>query len=197
MYIIIIIIIINIIFQAPSITHISQTSTSGGFVTITGTNFGTDASVISLSFLPSTIKCEVIRIVVEHTKFDCFLSAGMGIGFSAKLYLVYFLYYFLLYYLVCCLHFFFFWERFKICRWSGHNCFCVTLFGLVYCFVFYFCLFIYICFSFIFYFFTHFWCSPNCFKSKSSASIRWHHGYYRNWFWRDCKWYCCFPRRYS
>lgn len=63
-------------YQAPTITNITQSMTTGQTVTVTGTGFGTDSTVISATF--NGVACSSIFVTTPFTTFTCLAPAGTG-----------------------------------------------------------------------------------------------------------------------
>ncbi|KAF2072510.1 hypothetical protein CYY_006177 [Polysphondylium violaceum] len=62
----------NYNYQDPTITSIPPIPTSGGIVTIQGTNFGIDKTAISIN------QCTNIEIITPHTTITCEFNQGQG-----------------------------------------------------------------------------------------------------------------------
>ncbi|QDZ19799.1 hypothetical protein A3770_03p23170 [Chloropicon primus] len=63
-------------YLPPTITSMSKVSTSGGVVTITGTGFGSSASLSSMTI--NAAPCTNLKVVATDTSMTCSVAAGTG-----------------------------------------------------------------------------------------------------------------------
>lgn len=64
-------------YQPPVVYNVTSVSTLGGTAIITGINFGTLASAISV-YLTSSITCNNIKVIQPHTQISCDINPGTG-----------------------------------------------------------------------------------------------------------------------
>ncbi|PRP76898.1 outer membrane autotransporter barrel domain-containing protein [Planoprotostelium fungivorum] len=66
-------------YLPPIISSTTSTNTTGGSITISGDNFGTDPTLISI-IVGSDLQCTSITMVTPHTTISCQLDPGTGIN---------------------------------------------------------------------------------------------------------------------
>ncbi|PRP82836.1 outer membrane autotransporter barrel domain-containing protein [Planoprotostelium fungivorum] len=66
-------------YLPPTVSSVSSTNTTGGVITISGDNFGVDASLISAN-VNGLLQCSSIVILAPHTTISCQLDPGSGSG---------------------------------------------------------------------------------------------------------------------
>lgn len=68
---------------------ITRVPTSGGIITVTGANFGNNASQIELEFvghIESHYYCRSVVFITPHYEFTCELDSGVGSNLQTVLY---------------------------------------------------------------------------------------------------------------
>ncbi|PRP73158.1 outer membrane autotransporter barrel domain-containing protein [Planoprotostelium fungivorum] len=63
-------------YRVPAIYAYTQVGTSGGFINITGANFGNNVQLVSVNV--GGINCTSITMVINHTLLQCYLPGGTG-----------------------------------------------------------------------------------------------------------------------
>lgn len=73
-------------FSAPIIMNVTKTNTQGGVIVVNGDNFGSNSSLVLVSFNNSTLRCSNVTILQSHHSFQCILGSGFGYNRSAVVY---------------------------------------------------------------------------------------------------------------
>ncbi|KYR00754.1 IPT/TIG domain-containing protein [Tieghemostelium lacteum] len=73
-----------IIYDKPKILSISNGDTRGGYITVDGTNFWNDTSLITLTMGNSQFNCRNIQFIEPHFTIRCIVPTGFG-SYQAKL----------------------------------------------------------------------------------------------------------------
>ncbi|KAH3765385.1 protein serine/threonine kinase [Pelomyxa schiedti] len=69
-----------LVYQCPQIFNSTPVGNQGGVTILTGTNFGTDASVIQV--FVGSVPCADVSIIVNHTTLSCRVQSGAGTNIS-------------------------------------------------------------------------------------------------------------------
>jgi IPT/TIG domain len=64
------------------VSTISQAPTSGGSVTITGSNFGTNSPFVSITI--GSVSCTSVTIPIANTEIVCEIGAGVGASITTE-----------------------------------------------------------------------------------------------------------------